>query len=45
MLHAYVQIFDVMGTVNKFLRTKQGLNVTQAAANIEILPMGETCFF
>ena len=45
MLHACVQIFDVMGTVVKFLGTKQGLNVTQAAANIEILPMGETCFF
>ena len=25
MLHAYVQRFDVMGTVEIFLRTKQGL--------------------
>ena len=26
MLHAYVQKFDVMGTVENFLGTKQGLS-------------------
>jgi len=25
MLHAYIQRFDMMGTVEKFLGTKQGL--------------------
>ena len=45
MLYACVRRFDVTDTVEKFLGTKQGLNVTQAAANIEILPIGETCFF
>jgi len=36
MLHAYVRRFDVMGTVGKFLRTKQGLRyiLDQIPANM-----------
>ena len=31
MLHVYIWIFDVMGTVRNFLETKEGPNVFLAA--------------